>query len=129
MCFSPLNNISGFIYRLFSTSLLTTSFTNSSYPSSPSILIITSSIKLATFSMLIKSHRILFIMVWNIAGEFVSLKNIMIGSNDLSGVVNTAFHSSPSFILMLLYFYHKSIFVNTFLVPMFSTIFEMRGNR
>ena len=128
MCFSPLNNISGFIYRLFSTSLLTTSFTNSSYPSSPSILIITSSIKLATFSMLIKSHRILFIMVWNIAGEFVSLKNIMIGSNDLSGVVNTAFHSSPSFILMLLYFYHKSIFVNTFLVPMFSTIFEMRGN-
>jgi len=55
--------------------------------------------KLATFPVLIKSYRILFIIVWNITGEFVSLKNITVGSNDSSGVINTIFH------LFLLYLY------------------------
>jgi len=66
-------------------------------------------------------------MVWNVMGKFVNLKNITVGSNDPSGVVNTAFHSSPSFIHTLLYPHCKSIFVNTFFVPIFSTMSEIKG--
>ena len=62
----------------------------------------TLSMKLITSTVLIKFWRILFIMVYNIAGEFVSLKNITVGSNDPSGVVNTAFYSFSSFIYTLL---------------------------
>ena len=94
---------SGFTYRLFSANLLTTSSISSSCSSSLSVPIITSSIKLATFLVLRRFYRILFIIVWNIAGEFINPKNIMVGLNDPSGVVNTAFYSSPSFILTLLY--------------------------
>ena len=96
--------------------------------SSLSLPIITLSIKLATFPVLIRFHRISFIMVWNIAGEFVSPKNITVGLNNPSSVINTAFYSSPFFILILLYPYCKSIFINIFFVPMFSTISEIRGN-
>ena len=53
-----------------------------------------------------------FIMVWNVAGEFVSPKNITVGSNSASGVRNTAFHSSPSLIRMLLYPHWMSTMVN-----------------
>ena len=42
-------------------------------------------------------------MVWKVAGEFLSPKNITVGSNNPSGVRNTPFHLSPSLILMLLY--------------------------
>jgi len=41
-------------------------------------------------------------MVWNVTGEFVRLKNITVGLNDLSGVVNAIFHLSSSFIHTLL---------------------------
>ena len=58
--------------------------------------------KLVTFSILIKSYRILFIIVWNIARELVSPKNITFGSNDSSGAVNAAFHLSLSFIVIFL---------------------------
>jgi len=51
-----------------------------------------------------------------VATTFVSPKNITIGSKALSGIENTAFHSSPSLILTLLYPYLKSIFINTFFV-------------
>jgi len=61
-------------------------------------------------------------MAWNVAGEFVNPKNITIGSKDPSGVVNAAFYSSPSLILILLYPHLKSIFVKIFFVPMFSKI-------
>ena len=44
-------------------------------------------------------------------GEFVSPKNITVGSNSPSGVRNAAFHSSPSLILMLLYPQRMSTFV------------------
>ena len=79
------------------------------------------------FPVLIKSLSNLFIIAWNIAGELVNPKNITIGSKDPSGVVNAAFHSSPSFILMLLYPYLRSIFVKTFFVPIFSNTSDIRG--
>lgn len=40
---------------------------------------------------------------WNVAGEIVNPKNITVGSNDPLFVQNVAFHSSPSFIWILLY--------------------------
>jgi len=44
----------------------------------------------------------MFIIIWKVAREFVSLKNITVGSNRPSGVRKAAFHLSPSLILMLL---------------------------
>jgi hypothetical protein len=49
------------------------------------------------------SMNIEFIIIWKVAGELVSLKNITVGSNNPSLVMNAAFHSSPSLILTLLY--------------------------
>jgi len=63
-----------------------------------------------------------------VASEFVNLKNITVGSKDPSDVVNAAFYSSTSLILTLLYPYLRSIFVNTFLVPIFSITSEIRGS-
>jgi len=51
-----------------------------------------------------------------------------VGSNNPSGVVNATFHSYPSLILPLLYPHLRSIFINTFLVPMFSITSEMSGS-
>ena len=39
---------------------------------------------------------------WNVAGEFVSPKNITVGSNSPLFIENAAFHSSPSFMRILL---------------------------
>jgi hypothetical protein len=50
----------------------------------------------------ISSEKIKFIMVWKVARELVSPKNITVGSNRPSLVMNAAFHSSPSLIRMLL---------------------------
>ena len=60
------------------------------------------SMKLLTVPVLIKSYRILFIIVWNVAGKFMSPKNITVGLIDPSIIVNTIFHSFPSFIYILL---------------------------
>ena len=57
---------------------------------------------LATFPVLMRFYKILFIMVWNVARKLVSLKNITIGSNNPSGIVNTTFYLSLSFIHTLL---------------------------
>src|SRR6266478_1959959 len=56
-------------------------------------------------------QKIVFIIIWNVAGEFVSPKNITVGSNKPSGVRKAAFHLSPSLILMLLYPHRTSTFV------------------
>jgi len=48
-------------------------------------------------------RKIVFIIIWKVAGELVSLKNIMVGLNSPSGVRKAAFHSSPGLIRMLLY--------------------------
>ena len=95
-------HFSGFTYRLFSSNLFITSATSSSCSSSISVSTITSSIKAATFLVLIKSLSNSFIIAWKVAGEFVNPKNMTVGSKDPSGVVNAAFHSSPSFICTLL---------------------------
>ena len=50
-------------------------------------------------------------MVWNVAGEFVSPKNITKGSNNPRFVWKAAFHSSSSFMRMLLYPHLMSSFV------------------
>ena len=52
-------------------------------------------------------------MVWKVAGEFVSPKNITVGSNSPSGVRNAPFHLSPSLIQMLLYPHQMSTVVNS----------------
>jgi hypothetical protein len=49
------------------------------------------------------SANMKFIMVWKVAGELVSPKNITVSSNRPSLVMNAAFHSSPSLIITLLY--------------------------
>ena len=120
-------HFSGFTYKLLSASCLTTSSTISSCPSYISISIITLLIKLTIFPVLIRPLRISFIMVYNVASELVSPKNITISSNDSSGMVNIAFHLFPSFICTLLYFYLKSTFVNTFFVSIFSIISKIKG--
>ena len=112
-------HFSGFTSKLFSSNLFNISVTNSLCLSFVSILTIILLIKLPTFSMFIKSLCNLFITVWNIASELVNPKNVTVGSKDSSGVVKAIFYLSPSFILILLYHYHKSIFVNIFLVPIF----------
>ena len=53
-----------------------------------------------------------FIIIWKVAGEFMSLKNITVGSNSPSGVRKAAFHSSPGLIQILLYPHRMSNFVN-----------------
>jgi len=64
-------------------------------------------------SLLATSDRnIVFIIIWNVAGELVSLKNMTVGSNSPSGVRNAAFHSSPGLIWMLLYPQQTSNLVN-----------------
>ena len=120
-------HFSSFTYKSFSASLFITFFTNLSCFSSFSVLIIMLSIKLATLLVLMKSCSILFIMVWNVTGEFVRPKNITVSSNDPSSIMNATFHLSLSFIYTLLYSHLMSIFVNTFLVPIFSTMSNIRG--
>src|SRR5260370_16922208 len=65
---------------------------------------------IARSSMYTESHpwatclwNMVFIIIWNVAGEFVRPKNMTIGSKSPSGVRNAAFHSSPVFMHMLLY--------------------------
>jgi hypothetical protein len=60
-------------------------------------------------SMKIENHpswtscwNIMFIIIWKVAGEFISLKNMTVGSKSPSGVKKAAFHSSPGLILILL---------------------------
>ena len=43
------------------------------------------------------------IIVWNVAGELVSLKYMTMGSQTPKQVLNAAFHWSPSHMQMLLY--------------------------
>ena len=88
-------HFSSLIYRSFFANFFTTFTTTLSYSSSFSISTIMSTMKLLTASVLIKSQRILFIIIWNIIGDFVSQKNITVGSNDPSGVMNITFHLSP----------------------------------
>ena len=68
-----------------------------------------------------------FMNRWKVAGEFESPKNITVSSNNPFGVMNAAFHSSPSFIRMLLYPDQMSNFVNSLASLTLSMRSEMRG--
>jgi hypothetical protein len=48
-------------------------------------------------------QKMVFIIIWKVAGELVSPKNITVGSNNPSGVRNAAFHLSPFLMHTLLY--------------------------
>ena len=52
----------------------------------------------------------------------MSLKNITVGSNNSSGVVNTIFYSFSSFIHILLHLHCKSNLINIFFISMFCLI-------
>jgi hypothetical protein len=49
------------------------------------------------------SKKSVFIIVWKVAGKFVSPKNMTVGSNSPSFVMKAAFYWSLSLILTLLY--------------------------
>lgn len=75
----------------------------------------------------ISSLKMSFIIVWNVAGELVSPKNITNGLNNLRFILKTAFHLSPSLILMLLYPHHMSILEKYFALDSLSINSEMSG--
>ena len=87
------------------------------------------SINTTTFSLFIKSLKISFIIAWNIAGEFIILKNITVSLKKPMYVINTSFHSLPFLILILLNFYYRSIFTNTFLLFILLIKSIINGNR
>src|SRR6266576_6094924 len=72
--------------------------------------------------------KIVFIIIWNVAGELVNPKNMTVGSNNPSGVRNAPFHSSPSLMRMLLYPHRTSNFVNRVLLLRRSIVWGMRGD-
>src|SRR6266700_6983370 len=90
---------------------------------------------MAMSSMYTESHsfatsvrKMVFIIIWNVAGELVRPKNITVGSNSPSRVRNAPFHLSPSLIRMLLYPHRTSNFVNRVLLLRWSIIWGMRGD-
>ena len=65
--------------------------------------IIPSSMKMENHPSITCRLKIVFIIIWKVAGELVSPKNITVGSNSPSGVRKAAFHLSPGLMRMLLY--------------------------
>ena len=57
-------------------------------------------------------QNIVFIIIWNVAGKFINLKNMTVGSKSPSSVRKAAFHSSPGLMRMLLYPHWMSNLVN-----------------
>ena len=113
-------HFSSLTYKSFSSSLLSTSSMISLYLSSVSVLTNTLSTKATTFPLLIMFLKISFIIAWNIAGEFIIPKNMIIGLKDPIWIMNALFYSFFSLILTLLNFHQRSILVNTHLLPMLS---------
>ena len=58
--------------------------------------------------------KIAFIIIWKVAGELVSPKNMTVGSNSPWLVMNAALCSLPSLMRMLLYPHLMSTLVNFF---------------
>src|SRR6266700_6482620 len=73
-------------------------------------------------------RKIVFIIIWNVAGELVNPKNMTVGSNSPSGVRNAPFHSSPSLMCTLLYPHHTSNFVNRVLLLSWSIVCGINGD-
>src|SRR6266567_4357590 len=73
-------------------------------------------------------RKMVFIIIWKVAGELVRPKNITVGSNNPSGVRNAPFHSSPSLMRILLYPHRTSNLVNSVLLLRRSIVWGMRGD-
>ena len=73
-------------------------------------------------------QKIVFIIIWNIAGELVRPKNMTVGSNNPSWVRNAAFPLSPSLIQMLLYPQQMSTIINLVHPLRWSITWGMRGD-
>ena len=84
---------------------------------------------MTTHPSAISSQNTSFIMVWKVAGKFVSPKNITNGSNSPQLVRNAAFHSSPSLIQMLLYPHRMSILEKIFALVSLSINSDISGSR
>src|SRR5229473_2162435 len=75
----------------------------------------------------ISRRKIIFIIIWKVAGELVSPKNITVGSKSPSGVKNAAFDSLPGLIRILLYPHLMSNFVKRVHPLRRSMVWGMRG--
>src|SRR5229473_1889563 len=89
---------------------------------------------MARLSMYTESHpcatcfrNIVFIIIWKVVGEFIRLKNMTVGLKSPSGVRKAAFHSSPSFMHILLYPHCISNLVNNVHPLRWSIVCGMRG--
>src|SRR5258708_35871912 len=71
--------------------------------------------------------NMVFIIIWKVAGELVSPKNMTVGSKSPSGVKNAAFDSSPGLMCMLLYPHLMSNFVKTVHPLRGSIVWGIRG--
>ena len=71
--------------------------------------------------------NIAFIIVWKVAGELVSPKNITVGLNSPLLVMNAAFHLSPFLMCMLLYPCQRSTLVNSSVPCILAISLEIRG--
>src|SRR5258708_40269910 len=76
----------------------------------------------------ISRQKIIFIIIWKVAGELVSPKNITVGSKSPLGVRNAAFHLSPSLIRTLLYPHRISNLVKRVQPARRSIVWGMRGD-
>ena len=106
-------HFSGFRYKWFCSSILSTSLTIRRCSSTVSVNTRISSMYTITCPSSICRFRMWFMNDWKVAGELVSPKNITVGSNRPRFVRNAAFHSSPSLIRILLYPHRMSIFEKT----------------
>jgi hypothetical protein len=70
------------------------------------------SIYIVTSPVVIFCQNKVSIIVWNMAGELVSPKNITVGSNSPLFVLNVAFHWLPSLMCTLFYPHSMSNLVN-----------------
>ena len=73
-------------------------------------------------------RKMVFIIIWKVAGEFVNPKNMTVGSNSPSGVRKAAFHSSPGLMRILLYPHRMSNLVNSVHPASLSTTDGINGD-
>src|SRR6266446_3321621 len=71
--------------------------------------------------------KMVFIIIWKVAGEVVKPKNMTVSSNNPSGVRKVAFHSSPSLMRILLYPHRTSTFVKRVHPRSLSMTWGIRG--
>src|SRR5260370_28916443 len=74
-------------------------------------------------------RNMVFIIIWKVAGEFVSPKNMTVGSKSPSGVKNAAFASSPGLMRILLYPHLMSNFVKRLHPLRRSILWGIRGEK